>query len=264
MKSGPFWHLALGDSSDMAGIQTGSVQAIITSPPYYPPEADGLFARPKKQQADYDRVRQMALDHVPSLDPVYKEMSRILSLGRIMVLQVRDLRYAGRVIPITALHGALAEKHGFQLLGRFLWYAFHRRSRGGLFRRHPGRGPFVPDDPEEILVFSKGNPTRFTPVGDLPPKELEAASSPVWWMPAMGRMREHPFQASPAVIRRLIRLYAAPDECIMDPFAGVGTSLRCAYECGRNAIGYEIVPEMHTRAIQSLERHGVPVIPHFP
>jgi hypothetical protein len=40
--------------------------------------------------------------------------------------------------------------------------------------------------------------------------------------------------------RRLIKMFSFPDETILDPFAGSGTTLKVANELLRNAVGYEI------------------------
>jgi len=44
------------------------------------------------------------------------------------------------------------------------------------------------------------------------------------------------------VVRRANNLYSKPDETILDPFSGLGTTAYCAIEQGRNAIGFELNP----------------------
>jgi len=40
--------------------------------------------------------------------------------------------------------------------------------------------------------------------------------------------------------RRLVRMFTFPGECVLDPFAGAGTTLRAALEEGRAAVGLEL------------------------
>lgn len=42
--------------------------------------------------------------------------------------------------------------------------------------------------------------------------------------------------------RRLIRMFSFPEETVLDPFLGSGTTLKVAVELGRDGIGYEIQP----------------------
>ena len=54
--------------------------------------------------------------------------------------------------------------------------------------------------------------------------------------------------------RRIILLYSYVGDTVLDPFTGSGTTLKIAYELGRNAIGYEIDLELKDII---LERVGV-------
>jgi hypothetical protein len=87
------------------------------------------------------------------------------------------------------------------------------------------------------------------------PKRLELIS-PHWRvMPARhGRIHEH--QTPPAIVRRMIELYSAEGELVVDPFAGSGQVLRIARELGRNAIGYECDKARHQAARRALDGCG--------
>lgn len=51
---------------------------------------------------------------------------------------------------------------------------------------------------------------------------------------------QHPTEKPIALMRELVELFTDPGELILDPFAGSGTTLRAAKDCGRRAIGIEI------------------------
>lgn len=55
--------------------------------------------------------------------------------------------------------------------------------------------------------------------------------------------RYHPTQKPVELLARIVRRYAEPDEIILDPYAGSGSTLVAAVREGHRAIGIEIVPQ---------------------
>jgi len=53
----------------------------------------------------------------------------------------------------------------------------------------------------------------------------------------------HPTQKPIAVLKNLIRLFTDKGDTVIDPVAGSATTLRAAFELGRNAYGFEIKKE---------------------
>jgi DNA modification methylase len=51
-----------------------------------------------------------------------------------------------------------------------------------------------------------------------------------------------------ALPERFIRQYTRPGEVVLDPFCGVGTTVRIAHELGRQGIGFEVDPAEADRA----------------
>lgn len=49
----------------------------------------------------------------------------------------------------------------------------------------------------------------------------------------------HPTQKSIPVLKRLIELYTDPGDVVIDPCCGSGSTLRAAYELGRNSYGFD-------------------------
>ena len=58
----------------------------------------------------------------------------------------------------------------------------------------------------------------------------------------------HPTQKPLELLRVLIENSSQPDELVLDPFAGSGSTLVAAMRVGRRALGFEICPETAVRA----------------
>lgn len=58
----------------------------------------------------------------------------------------------------------------------------------------------------------------------------------------------HPTQKPVALLKQLIEIFTDPGDVIIDPCAGSGSTLRAAYELGRNAYGMEIDRNFYKRA----------------
>lgn len=66
----------------------------------------------------------------------------------------------------------------------------------------------------------------------------------------------HPATFSEPDIERLIRLFTKRGESVLDPFAGVGSSLIAAMRAGRDAIGLELSPEWAAVARDRLDKES--------
>ena len=49
----------------------------------------------------------------------------------------------------------------------------------------------------------------------------------------------HPTQKPVNLLKRIIEIFTDPDDVVIDPCAGSGTTLRAAFESGRNSFGFE-------------------------
>lgn len=75
----------------------------------------------------------------------------------------------------------------------------------------------------------------------------------VWVIPCSSQ-RHHPATFPVELPSRLMKLYAAPTELIVDPFMGSGTTLKAAHELGRRAIGIELEESFCEMAAKSLSQ----------
>lgn len=62
----------------------------------------------------------------------------------------------------------------------------------------------------------------------------------------------HPTQKPISVLKRLIEIFTDPGDVVVDPVAGSGSTLRAAYEIGRNAYGFEVDRKFYTEAMEKM------------
>ena len=58
----------------------------------------------------------------------------------------------------------------------------------------------------------------------------------------------HPTQKPISVLRRLIEIFTDPGDVVIDPCAGSASTLRAAFEIGRNAYGFEADKNFYQQA----------------
>ncbi len=111
---------------------------------------------------------------------------------------------------------------------------------------------------------------RANPVGKLPddtwvlrPQEDESffrADSDTWYVPRVcGTFKErtgHPCQMPEAVLERIVAVSSNPDDLVLDPFAGSGTTLAAAKRLGRRYLGIELSEEYAECVRQRLAEIG--------
>lgn len=67
-----------------------------------------------------------------------------------------------------------------------------------------------------------------------------------WWesvwdlAPVPPRKVNHPAPFPEDLPHRLIRMVTRPEDYVMDPFNGAGSTTKAAYDLGRSAVGFEI------------------------
>lgn len=74
----------------------------------------------------------------------------------------------------------------------------------------------------------------------------------VWQRDTKEIPKLHPTQKPVNLLKQLIQLYTDPGDVVIDPCAGSGSTLRAAYELGRNAYGFEIDRDLCRKAKASM------------
>ncbi|GMQ79663.1 MAG: site-specific DNA-methyltransferase [Thermodesulfobacteriota bacterium] len=251
------------DSKNMEAIPSESVDLMVTSPPY-PMIAmwDEMFIQQsssvKKALKKGDGANAFELMH-QLMDPIWKEVFRVLKFGGFACINIGD---ATRTINdnfmlypnhMRILKSAL--ELGFSALPCILWRKQTNAPNKFMGSGMLPAGAYVTLEHEYILVLRKGPKREFKKEED---KKIRRESAIFWeerniwfsdvWFDVKGtqqalkdketriRSAAYPFE----VVYRLINMYSAKGDTVIDPFLGTGTTIAAAITSGRNSIGYEI------------------------
>lgn len=238
-----------GDSRKMNDLQDKSIHLIITSPPYW-------------QLKDYGVENQIGFNdtyeqYVNNLNLVWKECHRVLHDGCRLCVNIGDQFarsvYYGRykVIPIHSEIIRFCENIGFDFMGQIIWQkatTMNTTGGGAVMGSFPyPRNGIVKLDFEYILIFKKhGNAPKPT----AEQKAQSAMTNEEWntyfsghWLFNGVKQDKHLAMFPEELPKRLIKMFSFPQETILDPFMGSGTTASVARMLGRNSVGYEINPD---------------------
>ncbi|MCD6361619.1 MAG: site-specific DNA-methyltransferase [Armatimonadetes bacterium] len=238
--------IIIGDSRKMIEAKDGSIDLVVTSPPYW-------------HIKDYEVPGQIGYgqslhEYLKDIYRVWKECYRILKPGRRLCINIGDQfarsiiygRY--KVIPLHAEFIAQCEDIGFDYMGSIIWQKkTTMNTTGGA--NVMGSYPYPPNgmveiDYEFILIFKKpGKSSKASSEA----KEKSKLTKEEWkeyfyghWYFGGARQIEHEAMFPEELPKRLIKMYTFVGDTVLDPFLGSGTTVKTALDLNRNAIGYEI------------------------
>ena len=261
--------IILGNSQQMPELADGSVQLMVTSPPYPMIQMwDTLFAEADPKIAGLwqklgancqeETVRQIYDAMHEYLGKVWQETYRVLVDGGIACINIGDAtrRVNGKfqLYPNHARVTEICEKIGFTTLPYILW------KKPTTKPKYKGKGAFLGSgflppnayvtlDCEFILLFRKGKLRKF------PPKDPQRYDSTftklqrdewfsqIWTLKGTRQTASQLERRTAAypdeIADRLIRMFSVKGETVIDPFLGSGTTTKIAMQNDRNSIGYE-------------------------
>jgi adenine-specific DNA-methyltransferase len=228
-----------GDCLDLfKKIPDNSIKLIITSPPY---------------NIGKEYEKKLSIDHyIEQQSRVIAESVRVLSPSGSICWQVGNYVSNGSIIPLDIALYPVFVQLGLTLRNRIIWHFEH-----GLHcsKRFSGRY-------ETVNWFTKSNDYTFNLDQVRVPQKYpgkkhfkgpragEYSGNPkgknpgdVWDIPNVKsnhvEKTEHPCQFPVELIERFVLSLTNPDEWVLDPFLGTGTSIVAAIRHGRRGMGAE-------------------------
>ena len=221
-------------------VPSGSIQLVVTSPPY-------------NLGKEYESRLHLE-DYIAQQREVIVECARVLKEGGSICWQVGNYVDAGAIIPLDSLLYPIFESLGLKMRNRIVWHFEH-----GLHcsRRLSGRY-------ETIMWFTNGDdyvfeldsirvPQKYPgkkyfkgpKAGEYSCNPLGKNPGDVWTIPNVKsnhvEKTGHPCQFPVELIERLVLALTQPGDWILDPFLGTGTSVIAALRHQRRGIGAELV-----------------------
>ena len=253
------------NSKAMDALPSNSVDLVVTSPPYPMIEMwdDGFsnlnpaIEDALKKSAGMDAFELMHHE----LDPVWDEVYRVLKDGGFACINIGDAtRTMNGNFCLYTNHARILnymQALGFSSLPAILWRKQTNAPNKFMGSGMLPAGAYVTLEHEYILIFRKGQKRAFEGTED---KKTRRESAFFWeerniwfsdvWFDVKGtrqalgdrdtrsRSAAFPFELA----YRLIQMYSAKGDLVLDPFLGIGTSMAAAVAGVRNSIGYEIDP----------------------
>lgn len=237
-----------------------SVQLVVTSPPYN-------VGKSYEQREDLESY----LDRQAS---VIGEIVRVLKVGGSICWQVGNYVRDGAVTPLDIvfhpLFAAYKKSHDVVLRNRIVWqYEFGLNCS----RRFSGRY-------ETVLWYTKGKDYVFNldavrvpqkypgkraykgpKKGELSGHPLGKNPGDVWSFPNVKASHPektiHPCQFPVELVERLVLALSRPDDLVLDPYLGAGSTAIAAILHGRRSAGAETVREYASVAEDRIKRAAV-------
>lgn len=232
----------------LTGIPDKTIQLVITSPPYN-------LGKDYEHKVDIEK-------YLEQQTAIITELYRVLKDGGSLCWQVGNFVEDGEVYPLDILYYGIFKKLGLNLRNRIIWRFGH-----GLHASKRFSGRY-----ETILWFTKGEPYLFNldnvriaskypgkrhfkgdkkgqlsgnPLGKNPSDVWEVVlqdwENEIWNIPNVKanhpEKTDHPCQYPIELVERCILALTDENDWVLDPFAGVGSSLIAAIKNNRRAVG---------------------------
>jgi DNA modification methylase len=251
------------DSRNMRNIEAESVDLIVTSPPYPMIEMwDDMFSKQSEEIAgalgtDKPQVAFELMHR--ELDKVWKRCYAVLKKGGVACINIGDATRkvdgSFKLYPNHARILCFCSEIGFHTLPAILWRKQSNKPNKFMGSGMLPAGAYVTLEHEYILILRKGLKRRFVTEEEKLNRLRSAyfwAERNTWfsdvWTDLKGnqqtlngkekraRSGAYPFELP----YRLISMFSAHDDTVLDPYLGTGTSTVAAMALGRNSIGIEI------------------------
>lgn len=216
-----------GTSEKMDNISDGSINVVITSPPYW--DLKDYFKKGQIGQESYKT-------YLKRLYKVWEGCYKKLSPDGSLWLNINIRTKNGKVILIPRDLVLQCKKIGFHYKGILIW---HKSS--GI----PTHDKNIVDRHEYVLVFSKSKTLKInSTISDYKDYKNEKINGGLFWninrkAGSVGKHFIHPAIYPNGLVSRIVKITTTVNDTVLDPFLGSGTTLIASVLEGRNCIGYE-------------------------
>ena len=256
-----FHKIFFGNSKNMSSVEDNSVDLIVTSPPYPMIEMwDDIMSL----QNPHIKDNILSNPHLAfelmhkELDAIWKDCFRVLKDGGFICINIGDAtRTINGDFELFDNHSRIVRyclDLGLKELPCIIWRKQTNAPNKFMGSGMLPNGAYVTLEHEYILIFRKGSKRPYKKEAD---KQYRRESSFFWeernvWFSdvwdfkgtkqsinsnvSRDRNASFPFELP----HRLINMYSQKDDVILDPFAGLGTTMKAAMLNRRNFIGYDI------------------------
>lgn len=240
-----------GDSLNvLKGMEDGKFDLIITSPPYN-------VGKSYEAKTSIEK-------YLETQEEIINELVRTLSEQGSLCWQVGNYVDKGEVFPLDIYYYQIFKKHGLKLRNRIIWHFGHGLHASNRFSgryetilwfsktddyifnlddvRVPAKYPGKLHFKGEKKGLPSGNPLGKNPsdIWEIVAKDWETA---MWNIPNVKsnhpEKTQHPCQFPIELVERCILALTNEESWILDPYAGVGSTVIASIKNNRNAIGIE-------------------------
>ena len=249
------YDLRCGDAFTLIrDIPDDSVQLTVTSPPYN-------IGKSYEHRVDLDR-------YLEAYGPFATDLFAKTAPGGSVCWQVGNYVENGEVFPLDIFFYRILKSAGFSLRNRVIWQFDHglhasRRLSGRyetllwftksddyLFALDPIRVPSKYPGKRHFKGIHRGEPSG-NPLGKNPSDYWTVVEqdweSLVWHVPNVKanhpEKTSHPCQFPVEIVQRCVLALSMPDDLVLDPFMGVGTTAIGALMHERRFAGFEMMPD---------------------
>lgn len=273
--------IIIGNSNNIKSISNNSVNLIVTSPPYPMIEMwDKVFSEQNQEISD-DLLSGKGVDAFKKmheiLNIIWQECDRTLAENGFICINIGDAtRTIDNTFQLYPNHAMIINQ--FLDMGYCVLPDIHWRKQSNAPNKFMGSGmypagAYVTYEHEYILIFRKGGKRVFKG-NDRAVRQKSAFFweernswfSDLWELKgtfqtifstqkSRDRSAAFPFE----IPYRLINMYSAEGDTVLDPFAGLGTTTLAAIASKRNSYGVEIDSNIANLAIENIKNsiHGL-------
>jgi site-specific DNA-methyltransferase (adenine-specific) len=219
-------------------IENGSIDLILTSPPYFN----------AKDYSSWETYKDYLLFAENFLN---KSFNLLKNSGRIAI-NIPDGYGRNPCLPVYADYCKIMQKIGFILRGSIVWHKLNGGGKTSWGSWRSSSNPCLIDEHEMIIVAHKINP-RIENSCKMSKEEFLESIHSVWQIkPETGRKWKHPAPYPIEIPTRLIRFLSGRDSIVLDPFIGSGTTAVACKNLGRRYIGFEVVEKYYKNTLRRL------------